>query len=252
MPYYPPRYLFRRHAILRVLRRGNSFLEVGPGNMQLTQELLKYFKRGTLIEYSHDIFAVYQTLQPTIRSRLELLVVDFMNHVSAKAFDCVVVCEVLEHVPDDAAFLQKLYAALNDHGQLILSVPARMKFWSLHDNIVGHLRRYEREDLAALLNVVGFKGIQVYAYGFPFVNLLRIPRILLARRQFARNVQFAVEERTKMSGIAQTAKMSPLLGLVVNPITFYPLAQISRIFQRRDWSGAYLVTAVKCSRSHGG
>jgi len=251
MPYYPPSYLFRRHAILRVLHPGSNFLEVGPGKMRLAQELLKYFQRGTLIEYSKDIHTVYKTLQPSIRSRLELLVVDFMNHELKKKFDCVVACEVLEHVPDDRAFLRKLYTALSDHGQLVLSVPARMKSWSLDDNIVGHLRRYERESLVTLLNTVGFKGIQVYAYGFPFVNLLRIPRIWLARRQFYCNVKFSVEERTKMSGIAHTARMSPLLGLIVNPITVYPLALFSTIFQRLDWSGVYLVTAVKYHSSHG-
>lgn len=245
MPYYPPRYLFRRHAILRVLRPGRNFLEVGPGNMQLTQELLKYFQRGTLIDYSQDICSVYKMLQPSIRSCLELSVLDFVNHELRKTFDCVVACEVLEHVPDDRAFLRKLYAALSDHGQLVLSVPARMKSWSLHDHIVGHLRRYERESLVTLLNTVGFKGIQVYSYGFPFVNWLNIPRIFLARRQYSCNVKFTIEERTKMSGIAQTAGMSPLLGLFVNPITVYPLALFSTIFQRLDWSGAYLALGTK-------
>jgi SAM-dependent methyltransferase len=251
MPYYPPRYLFRRHAILRVLHSGKTFLEVGPGNMQLTQELLNHFQRGTVIDYSRDIWSVYEMLDLSIRSRLELLVIDFLTYDLRKTFDCVLACEVLEHVPDDAAFLQRLYAALNDHGQLVLSVPARMKSWSLHDCIAGHVRRYERDGLVALMNTVGFKSIRVYAYGFPFVNLLQIPRILLARRQFSLKMKLSLEERTKMSGIAQTADLNSFLGLVLNPLTIYPLALFSTIFQGLDWSDAYLVTAVKCSRSSG-
>jgi SAM-dependent methyltransferase len=219
--------------------------------MQLTQELLNHFQRGTVIDYSQDICSVYEMLDPSIRSRLELLVIDFLNHDLKKTFDCVLACEVLEHVPDDAAFLQRLYAALNDHGQLVLSVPARMKYWSLHDCIAGHLRRYERDNLVALMNTVGFKGMRVYAYGFPFVNLLQIPRILLARRRFSQNMKLSLAERTKMSGIAQTADLNPLLGLVINPVTIYPLALFSTIFQRLDWSDAYLVTAVKRNGSSG-
>jgi hypothetical protein len=174
-----------------------------------------------------------------------------LNYPLSRTSDCVVACEVLEHVPDDSAFLLRLNAALKAHGQLILSVPARMKSWSLHDCIAGHVRRYERDGLVALMNTVGFKSIRVYAYGFPFVNLLQIPRILLARRQFSPKMKLSLEERTKMSGIAQTADLNSFLGLVLNPITIYPLALFSTIFQGLDWSDAYLVTAVKCSRSSG-
>jgi SAM-dependent methyltransferase len=247
MPYYPPSYLFRRHAILRILRSGNDFLEVGPGKMQLSTELLNYFQHGTLIECSHDVYSVYQSLKPSIRSRLDLYVGDFLSYPLSRTFDCVVACEVLEHVPDDSAFLLRLNAALKAHGQLILSVPARMKSWSLDDTVVGHLRRYEQHALVALLNTAGFRNIEVYAYGFPFVNMLRIPRNLLARVQFSRSMGFSVEERTKMSGIAHTALMSPRWGLIFNPITIFPFAEFSILFQSRDWSCAYLVTADKRS-----
>lgn len=248
MPYYPPRYLFRRHAILRLVKPGETFLEVGPGNMQLTLEMLRHFQRGTLIEYSEDVWDVYQALPPVAQTSLDLLVTDFMTHDMAAKFDCAIACEVLEHVPDDAAFLQKLYTALNEQGQLILSVPARMKFWSRHDEIVGHLRRYEWDDLARLVTEAGFENVQIYAYGFPFVNLLRFPRIWLAKRQAAEKAHLTAVEQTKASGIAQTAVMPAWLGWLANPITFYPLTLFSTLFNRMDLSGAYVVTASKKSR----
>jgi SAM-dependent methyltransferase len=248
MPYYPPRYLFRRQAVLRVVKPGAAFLEVGPGNMQLAQEMLRYFQRGTLVEYSEDVWGVYQTLPPADQARLELLVVDFMTHVVDAGFDCVIACEVLEHVPDDATFLHRLHSALKEQGQLILSVPARMKFWSRHDEIVGHLRRYEWDDLASLVASAGFDDVQIYAYGFPFVNLLRFPRIWLAKRQAAEKAGLTAEEQTKASGIAQTAVMPSWLGWLVNPVTIYPLAWFSTLFNRLDLSGAYILTASKKSR----
>ena len=248
MPYYPPRYLFRRQAVLHIVRPGATFLEVGPGNMQLAQEMLRYFRCGTLIEYSEDVWAVYRTLPPVAQARLELLVVDFMTHDTNASFDCAIACEVLEHVQDDAAFLQRLYTALGEQGQLILSVPARMKFWSRHDEIVGHLRRYEWDDLASLVTSAGFEDVQIYAYGFPFVNLLRFPRIWLAKRQAAEKAHLTTEEQTKASGIAQTAVMPSRLGWLINPITMYPLALFSTLFNRLDLSGAYVLTASKKSR----
>ena len=245
MFYYPPRYLFRRHAILRVIRPGASFLEVGPGAMLLTREILRHFQHGTLIDYSEDVWPIYHALPPEVQNRLELLVVDFMKHDFATDFDCAIACEVLEHVKDEVAFLQRLYAALKNRGQLILSVPARMQLWSQHDEIVGHLRRYEWNNLADLVASVGFQDVQIYAYGFPFVNLFRIPRIWIAKWQVAEKSNLTAEEQTKVSGIAQTAGMPSWLGWLINPATIYPLSLFSAWFNRLDLSGAYVVTASK-------
>jgi SAM-dependent methyltransferase len=244
MPYYPPRYLFRRHALLRAVRSGQSFIEIGPGNLLLAQELLHYFQRGTLVEYSADVRAPYGRLTAAQQARLNLLIVDFMTHELAEKYDCVIACEVLEHVEEDAAFLRRMAAVLRPNGQLIFSVPARMKYWSPHEEIVGHVRRYENEPLRALLASAGFTNIQIASYGFPFVNWLRWPRIWFAQREYAQKVALSAEEQTKQSGIAQTAQMPTWLGWLVNPTIIYPLAQISTLFNPFDWSGAYLVSAV--------
>ena len=245
MFYYPPRYLFRRHAILRIIKPGVSFLEVGPGALQLTRELLRFFQRGTLVEYSGDVWPLYDKLQPDVQTRLKLLMVDFMKHDAGGGFDCAIACEVLEHVKDDEAFLQRLYAALKNRGQLILSVPARMRFWSPHDEIVGHLRRYEWDDLLSLVASVGFQDVRIYAYGFPFVHLFSIPRIWVAKWQAANKGQLTAEEQTKVSGIAQTSGMPSWLGWLVNPVTFYPLTLLSTLFDQQDLSDAYVITASK-------
>jgi hypothetical protein len=52
MKYYPPRYLFRRYELLRRVSEGNHFLEIGAGRLLLSVELLRYFRRGTLIDFS--------------------------------------------------------------------------------------------------------------------------------------------------------------------------------------------------------
>lgn len=230
---------------MRVLKPGLTFLEIGPGNMLLAQELLRYFTNGTLIEYSEDAIEVYNTLPEKTQSRLDLMLVDFFEYELTNQFDCVVACEVMEHIPEDEAFLRKLWLALQNGGQLILSVPALMKFWSPHDDIVGHVRRYEKEPLSDLLHRVGFIDVQIHAYGFPFVNWLRFPRIWLAQKQYTQTILLSSAEQTKKSGIAQTAHFSSLFGIFVKPFTVYPFAQISSLFESADRSGAYLISAFK-------
>jgi hypothetical protein len=227
------------------LRPGQSFLEIGPGNLLLAQELLQYFSHGTLIEYSEDVLIPYHKLPVSTQTRLDLKLVDFMQYDLTTRYECVVACEVLEHVVEDEAFLRKMFVSLQDGGQIILSVPALMRFWSLHDEIVGHIRRYEKEALINLLHQVGFINVRIGAYGFPFVNWLRIPRIWLARQQHERKSALSLTDQTKKSGVAQTALIPSFLGLLVNPITIYPLAQFSTLFAATDWSGAYLVSASK-------
>jgi SAM-dependent methyltransferase len=244
MNYLPSRYLFRLYEILRRVRPGYSFLEVGPGRLDLARTFLGRFERGTLVDFSPDVQFYYDALPEEQRKRLSLLIADFQTIMFDNQFDCFVACEVLEHVQDDAAFLQSAYTLLKKGGQLILSVPARMKYWSRHDEAVGHCRRYEREQLFTLLQQTSYGDIEIIAYGFPFVNLLRIPRIWLANWQYRKMAQWSQKKRTQESGVNQIPPSLKYLALISNPYTVYPLAALASLFNAYDLSEAYLVTAV--------
>ena len=57
-------------------------------------------------------------------------------------------CMVMEHVPDDVGFVTKLCDAVEPGGAIAVFVPGRKDHWSFEDTTVGHLRRYDREDLS--------------------------------------------------------------------------------------------------------
>jgi SAM-dependent methyltransferase len=245
MKYYPPRYLFRRYELLRALKPGQNFLEIGPGNMELAQELLDFFQQGLLIDFSPSAKMVFQNLPPTTRQRLELQIADFREVSLPTTFDCIVACEVLEHVEDESAFLGRIYDCLRPGGQVILSVPARMKFWSKHDELVGHLRRYEQASAQKLLSDHHFVNVGIIAYGFPFINILRWPRIVWANRKWQNMQSKTAAEKTAWSGIQQTAGMPGWAGLICNPYTVYPFARLAALFNHYDWSEGYLIVANK-------
>lgn len=245
MKYYPPRYLFRRFELLRAVNSGQKFIEVGPGNLELAQELLKFFHQGTVVDFSENTRDIYQNLSPVIRQRLELHITDFLQAEIPADFDCFVACEVLEHVQDEAAFLNKAHNLLRPGGQILLTMPARMKLWSKHDDMVGHVRRYEKNSLRSLLQRHKFQNVSIVAFGFPFVNILRWPRILLARKTWEKVEAKTAKERTAWSGVKQTTNIPRWLGLVCNPYTVYPLAQFSTLFNNMDLSDGYVVSANK-------
>jgi SAM-dependent methyltransferase len=55
--------------------------------------------------------------------------------------------DVLEHVPDDFAFLSGLLAASAPGTRFLVTVPANPSFWSAHDESNGHYRRYDADRL---------------------------------------------------------------------------------------------------------
>lgn len=70
---------------------------------------------------------------------------------AARAADLFLLLDVLEHVADDRALLERLLAAARVGAQLLITVPADPRLWSRHDESFGHFRRYDRQTFAALL-----------------------------------------------------------------------------------------------------
>lgn len=245
MNYYPPRFLFRRYEILKRIDDGSLFLEVGPGSMNLTADLVQHFSGGVLVDYNPETAEVFDKFDPALRENLSLVICDFQEYHSDRFFSLIVACEVMEHIEKDVSFLEKAHMLLENGGQIILSVPARKKYWSVHDEIVGHVRRYERSSLQDLLANTGFSEIEIVSYGFPFLNILRIPRVLLAKLQAARAKHLSLSDRTKESAFSQYRLMWKGFGYVCNRITTLPLSLFAAVFNSKDLSEGYIALARK-------
>ena len=79
-----------------------------------------------------------------------------------KKFDLVICSEVIEHISDDKNFLKIIHKVTRKGGILILSTPSinaplyKLGFSRQFDKRVGHLRRYERNDIEKLVKSAGF------------------------------------------------------------------------------------------------
>ena len=245
MKYRAPRFLFRRHEVLRRVQPGESFMEIGAADLTLTRELLSRFARGLALDFTDDLPESYATLPPGEKGRLDISNVNVMTDEVPGDFDCVVACEVMEHIEDDAGFAHRLFDSLKPGGQVVISVPARAKYWTVHDELVGHLRRYEKADLATLFERAGFAETLVTAYGFPWINWLSHLRVWLARRSMTERADWDQEKQTRMSNHRQIPEWlsGSLAPLLVNRFTVWPFALVSRLFNRLDLSDGYILTA---------
>jgi len=65
--------------------------------------------------------------------------------------DVIVMHDVLEHIEDDHAAVDRLFELTKPSGALLLSVPALPSLWGYHDEQLGHFRRYTRRTLRDVL-----------------------------------------------------------------------------------------------------
>jgi SAM-dependent methyltransferase len=71
--------------------------------------------------------------------------------------DTVLCLNVLEHIERDDDVLTHLHEILENHGQIILLVPAHPSLFCSIDRNLGHIRRYNREELEAKIRRAGFE-----------------------------------------------------------------------------------------------
>jgi SAM-dependent methyltransferase len=148
-------------------------LDVGCGTGNLAGELLAAGHRVTALDRLPEALAAARAdthavgLLRADASRLPL---------RSGAFDAITMIDVLEHV-DDAAALAELRRVLRPGGLLVLTVPAAPWLWSHRDRAAGHLRRYTRRSLEAVLTAGGFTPLELGAYQcalFPVVAASRV------------------------------------------------------------------------------
>lgn len=94
-----------------------------------------------------------------------------------KQYDLIGLFDVLEHIEDDQSLLARLHAALTPEGRIVLTVPAFMSLWSVHDVEHHHFRRYTRASLTRVFRDAGFELDYVSYWN----SSLSIPAALLRR-----------------------------------------------------------------------
>src|SRR4051812_11850264 len=98
------------------------------------------------VEYGEDGAAIARGRGlPVIRGDAQAL------PIADRVASTVVAFDVLEHLVDDVAAVREMSRVLTPGGRLLVAVPADPRLWSMHDEAVGHVRRYTRESLCVVL-----------------------------------------------------------------------------------------------------
>lgn len=241
--YKAPRYLFRKHNIMQITKKlgVKSFLDVGCGAGELGCSLAQRGIRGTGLDFSAKAIEVANGIKTEreIPDSMLAFKEGGLEHAQDDSYDAIICCEVLEHIEDDDGFLKELKNV--DSRYLIVSVPARQKWFDIFDEKVGHYRRYEKADLTEQLEKHGYKVKDFRAYGYPFINLTRrVRKVMAGKVQHKEDIQ----DKTKESGINPIKFKASLSKIDLEPL-LHPMFLLSRLFERLNLSEGYLVVCEK-------
>lgn len=143
---------------------GGRFLEIGPGN----NPRIPVKKNSCFIETSLEAVKKLNS----VGGKATLASAEKLPYQKA-FFDLVCAFEVIEHIEEDEMALSEIYRVLKKNGTFIFSVPLFMKYWSAWDELAGHKRRYEPDELEEKLKRIGLFIEKFYTSGSPLFLFLR-------------------------------------------------------------------------------
>ena len=87
-----------------------------------------------------------------------------LNKIKNQKFDLIILADVLEHLKNDKKELKKLSKNLNKNGHILITVPAYKFLFSIKDKILGHYRRYNKNQISNLFK--NFNTIRLTYFNF--------------------------------------------------------------------------------------
>ncbi len=240
----PPGTFCTQEALRDALRHrgGQTFLDVGCGSGALSRLLCDAGLTGTGVDFSARAIKIAgETLAPYVADgRYRLHLGDIYDlPANFAGVDLAISYMVMEHVHDDVAFLQTIAKFVKPGGNLIIAVPGRRDCWSFEDETVGHLRRYDRDDLDAVMSKANLSRISVWSIGVPTINMLFNLSLWMVTRADAETAKVGLSQReqTETSGIREIPWKTVFpswVRIILNRVTLYPLFVIQRWFYRTN------------------
>lgn len=126
--------------------------------------------------------------------------------------DAVVLINVLEHIEDDRAMLEKIRESLIEGGVLLLFVPAVPWIRGALDEQFGHLRRYTRRQLSDLVTASGYKIEHLRYMNFPGVFAWLLTSKILRKRTISPRAAAFYDSRVIPLVRAVEDRIAPPIG----------------------------------------
>lgn len=171
------RFQVLRRLIGNHLKPESKVLEIGCGNGLVMWQMEKFLH---VVPDGCDLNVQALEAMMPVSGKVYLYDIFDLNPALVGQFDMVMMLDVLEHIDDDRLFLQTAMKYLKPGGWMVVGVPAHQKLFSKYDQLVGHVRRYERKELVQLFQSAGLQDTVVCFWGFSLLPMLWLRKIYLS------------------------------------------------------------------------
>jgi len=228
----------RNSVISSVIERFSffgAFADVGGGSGYQIQHLSKKFrnKKFILVEpgYTGCLYAKKRGIQEVFNTTFDDFPIQNYTVGGIGSFD------VLEHIEDELAFLQKMSKKCQKNTLIYLTVPTYSWLWSDVDDYTKHFRRYNKTHLKKLAKNCNLE----FVYSSYFFSYLPIPIFLFrglpyrlyGRKRHGRKI---IETENKQHTLGKLASQ------VIDSINTWELKQI---IKKRIYFGSSCIAVFK-------
>ena len=220
-------------ALSRYSPRFQSLLEVGCGTGYVLAGIAKAFPNASLS--GSEIFAEGLKFAAQRLPSASLAQMDARRIPFVEEFDVVCAFDVLEHIEDDELVLSQMYAALKDHGTLIITVPQHRWLWSTIDEYSHHFRRYTHSELRDKVEMAGFEVVRSTSFVTLLLPAMAASRILRKEKPLSE-----INVRSEL-------QLHPLLNYIFNKMLSFEISAI-RVGTNLPVGGSRLLIARKLRR----
>jgi SAM-dependent methyltransferase len=217
------------------------FVEMGAGTGHMTRLFLGRGFTGACHDLGEDSRQMMRRNLADAGERI--VVVDDLSELPADGFDYLFAFEVLEHIEADLEVFREWMRYLKPGGRVLLSVPAHARKFGRSDELVGHVRRYEKDQLHRLMDEAGVDHIRIVNYGYPITELTRrlSNRIVHNDRSYD---GMNAEQRSIRSAQTKPKAISRTLSLLSDRLVL-PFCLAQRWFYRRDLGDGFVACGIK-------
>lgn len=203
----------RNRCIVEMVRRhrpAGPIVDLGGGNGYVTRGLRDAGIEALVMEPGHGGArnAQRRGLDPVIQATLDT------SGFPAGSLPAVGLFDVVEHLPDDRAFLREVHHFMIEDGLVYLTVPAYQWLWSNEDEEAGHFRRYTLRTIRQTLQDSGFQVLFSTYFFFPLPGPILLFRAIPTR--LGRKRQLVSHEAAHQSA-GRPSLGTKLLNLALNP-----------------------------------
>lgn len=202
--WFQRRNLVIKNAVKKFLNKNENIVDLGGGNGFVSKMLQDECQMSvTLVEPGSDgvSFAKSRGVKEVVQGTI-----DDMRFVKDQKYSFGLF-DVLEHIEDDSALIEKIKKQQVANGYIFLTVPTYSFMWSNEDTLAGHVRRYTQKEITEVFKKSGYSIVFSHYFFASLLLPIFLFRVIPYRLGVKRNQQASAQDHNSKGLISTVLEL---------------------------------------------